>query len=171
MANTSLICQYKLVCLPGSKTEIEEAQLTNFSRFISKLIREALSKTFRRMKKLHDSIDLDLAKYLLISQRKFSFELFWKILNLKIKISQLGSKSSSNTLIRKRIRTGEETSTIKFQGTTQLSITGIQWHFSYPSIPHYQAYALNWFPKITFLQPHQQQTDWLRFIKTSPLVK
>ena len=77
MANTSLICQYKLVCLPGSKTEIEEAQLTNFSRFISKLIREALSKTlFRRMKKLHDSIDLDLAKYLLISQRKLSFEFF-----------------------------------------------------------------------------------------------
>lgn len=119
MANTSLICQYKLVCLPGSKTEIEEAQLTNFSRFISKLIREALSKTlFRRMKKLHDSIDLDLAKYLLISQRKLSFELFWKILNLKIKISQLGSESSSNTLIRKTIRKTEETNTEENQGKT-----------------------------------------------------
>ena len=59
MTNTSLICQYKLVCLPSSKTEIEEAQLTTFSRFISKLIREARSRTLcRRMKKLHDSIDL-----------------------------------------------------------------------------------------------------------------
>ena len=52
-------------------------------------------------KKLHKSIDFDIANHISIFERKLLFEFVWKTSNLKIKMSQLGSKSRSNTIIRK----------------------------------------------------------------------
>ena len=68
-------------------------------------------KALMRMKKSFKSIDFDLAKHVLV----FNINHRWI---LKIKMSLLGSKRSSNILIGKIVHTREETNTAEHQGTT-----------------------------------------------------
>ena len=71
-------------------------------------------------------------------------EFVLKISNLKIKMSLLGCRSSSNILIRERLQTGEETSTTENQDTTHLRKHPVS--ILYPDISANQAHALNRFP-------------------------
>ena len=62
----------------------------------------------------------DLAKHIFVFTNITVRNLFQKISNPKIKMSELTSESSSNIVIRKKIWAGEETNTAENQGTTQL---------------------------------------------------
>ena len=76
---------------------------------VIKLHDNRIFKTFLRIKKSFKSIDLDLPKHPL--------EFVWKISNLKIKLSLLGTKSRKR-LTRKRLQTAEERNTAENQGKT-----------------------------------------------------
>ena len=62
----------------------------------------------------------DLAKCILVFTNISGLNLFQKISNPKVKMSELTSESSSNIVIRKIIWAGEETNTAENQGATQL---------------------------------------------------
>ena len=76
---------------------------------VIKLHDNRIFKTLLRIKKSFMSIDLDLPKHPL--------EFVWKISNLKIKLSLLGTKSRKG-LTRKRLQTAEERNTAENQGKT-----------------------------------------------------
>ena len=76
---------------------------------VIKLHDNRIFKTLLRIKKSFMSIDLDLPKHPL--------EFVWKISNLKIKLSLLGTKSRKR-LTRKRLQTAEERNTAENQGKT-----------------------------------------------------
>ena len=62
----------------------------------------------------------DLAKHILVFTNIAVLNLFQKVSNPKVKMSELRSESSSNILIKKTKWAGEETNTAENQGTTQL---------------------------------------------------
>ena len=69
------------------------------------------------------SIDFDLTKHVLVFNVNHRWNLFEKFqISIKIKMSLLGSKSSSSNLIRKRLETVEETNT----GNNTFDMTDIQ---------------------------------------------
>ena len=76
---------------------------------VIKLHDNRIFTTLLRIKKSFMSIDLDLPKHPL--------EFVWKISNLKIKLSLLGTKSRKR-LTRKRLQTAEERNTAENQGKT-----------------------------------------------------
>ena len=76
---------------------------------VIKLHDNRIFKTLLRIKKSFMLIDLDLPKHPL--------EFVWKISNLKIKLSLLGTKSRKR-LTRKRLQTAEERNTAENQGKT-----------------------------------------------------
>ena len=64
-------------------------------------------------------------------------------------MSLLGSRSSSNILIRERVQTGEETSTTENQGTTQSRKQSIPISILYPDISTNQAHVLTHFTPVS----------------------
>ena len=67
-------------------------------------------------------------------------------------MSLLGSRSSSNILIKKRIQTGKEISKTKNQSTTHSRKQTFS-SYLYPDILANQAHPLNRFPKTSFILP------------------
>ena len=104
-----------------------------------------------QIKKSFTSINFDLAKYLLVFSVNHLWIFFFLFFsNLKIKMSLLKSKNSSNTLIKKRIQTEEEKNCWE-SGNNTVDTTDIQLGFLYPRISANQAYALNRFLETTIL--------------------
>ena len=85
-------------------------------------------------------------------KRKILLKFARKISNLKIKISSLGSKSSSNILIRKNTGRGRNKHCWKL-GNNTLEATEIQLVFLCLGILASQVHALNWFAETNFILP------------------
>ena len=79
-----------------------------------------------------------------LPERKLSMEFVWKI--LKLKMGLVGSKSRSNILIRKRIRTQERKKHLGKSGNNTLETVDIKLTFLYPGIFANQAYT-SYFPQ------------------------
>ena len=87
-------------------------------------------------------------------------------------MTSLGSKSSSNILIRKRIRTRKETNTAEIQGTTH-SRQDIQLAFLHPDIWANQEQALNRLLETIFMFPTTTSVaqNLIQFMISTSLVK
>ena len=87
-------------------------------------------------------------------------------------MTSLGSKSSSNILIRKRIRPRKETNTAEIQGTTH-SRQDIQLAFLHPDIWANQEQALNRLLETIFMFPTTTSVaqNLIQFMISTSLVK
>ena len=98
---------------------------------------------------------------ILASLDKKSLEFILKFSDLKIRMIQPGSESNGNTLIRKRIRTEEETNTTEKQGTSCLRQQTFSNTFhlqAFYTIKH--MYQTNFQRQPSYLpQPQHQQRD------------
>lgn len=77
-------------------------------------------KVLLRFKKSHKSMNFDISNHIYVVQSKLLFKFVWKTSNLKIKVRELRSKSSSNTSIRRRMQGRRRKNTTGKQGETHL---------------------------------------------------